>query len=141
MEIKRTINRNVAVLFFVRVFFFIILGSTYAGAQQSTAYTVKNGKMYIEMSRQIRTSRLDSFILEFELSDLGLHQFFINNKPDSLQSLGWHIERNNKQGFIISKPLGALDNIVSPADKIIFTEKRRSFAERFPPVNNGVLYG
>ncbi|HWJ91981.1 MAG TPA: glycogen-binding domain-containing protein, partial [Flavisolibacter sp.] len=141
MEIKSTIHDHVAVRFNVCILFFVMLVAGRARAQQSTAYTVKNGKMYIEMSRQIRTSALDSFITAFDLSDLGLRQFFRNNNADSLQRLGWQVERNNKQGFVISKPLAAVDNIVNPADKIIFTEKHRSFAERFPPVNNGILYG
>ncbi|MFL5811855.1 MAG: hypothetical protein ACJ749_20195, partial [Flavisolibacter sp.] len=113
MEVKSTIHGNVAVRFYVLMLLFLALSTGKLFAQQAAVYKVKNGKMYIEMSRQIGLSRLDSFILEYDLSDLGLRQFFNHNQADSLEKFGWHVEKNNKQGFVISKPLVPLDDVVS----------------------------
>ena len=119
-----------------------LLAATKLAAQSPAGtYTIKNGKMYIEVRKKSSVSNLDNFITQYNLSDIPIKQFIQNNIGDSLIKLGWTIEINNKELVIISKPIVPLDNINEPADKIIFSAKHPTFAELFPAVNNGLLYG
>lgn len=97
--------------------------------------------MYIEISKQANTAQLDNFITQYNLADIPLKQFIQTNSGDSLIKLGWKIEKNTGQALAISKAIMAFDKINDPADKIIFSEKHPTFSERFPAVNNGLLYG
>jgi hypothetical protein len=104
-------------------------------------YTVKNGRMYIEITKNSTDKDLDRFIDNFDLHELGLKTFIRKNVNDSLIKSGWNIEVNNEDICVISKPLLPVDNMSNPADKIATIEKFRTFAERFPPVNNGIVMG
>ncbi|MBC7937562.1 MAG: hypothetical protein H7Y86_19615 [Rhizobacter sp.] len=104
-------------------------------------YIIKDGKMLIELSKQLDETALDSFIAKFDLYDLDLKQFIKTASPDSLRKLGWNIEKNNRDLFVISKLLRGFDNFNNPADKIIFSEKKASFSELFPSINNTIKYG
>ena len=104
-------------------------------------YTVNDGRMYIEITKDIREGALDSFIVQFDLQDLHLKEFIRKNLKDSLEKNGWRVEKNNETGFIISKLIATFEKINNPIDRIIFTEKHPTFAERFPPTNNGIIYG
>lgn len=120
---------------------FALLLSEQAFAQPPKSCTIKDGRMYITISKKITESSLDSFITQFNLADLDLQKFVRTNNADSLRKLGWTINVDNKELWIISKMLMPLDNMVNPADRIMVTEKHPTFAERFPPVNNGIAYG
>lgn len=97
--------------------------------------------MCIEISKQIKESTLDSFVSQFNLTDLDLKYFIKTSRPDSLQKLGWTIDANDANHVIISKPLMAADVLNNPADRILFAEKQASFAARFPAVSNSIRYG
>ncbi len=102
----------------------LILLAQPARAQVSIkSYSVKNGKMFIAIGKDLHTDSLKSFIAQYELSDLDLHTFIRTGSADSLNKLGWKVEINNGEVFIISKPLFSLDNMNDPGDKIIFTHK------------------
>src|SRR5689334_17733802 len=100
MEMKRTGNWWCSV---VRVFLctclFIVFAQLLFAQQPLKNYSVKDGKMYIKISRQIKESSLDSFINQFDLDDIGLKQLIKTNKADSLQMLGWKVELNDPLGF------------------------------------------
>jgi len=115
----------------------------YIQAQSTGAtYTVKKGRMYIELGRQVSDKSLDSFIAQYDLEKLELKKFVQNNFPDSLVKQGWTLEKSNPNFLTISKPMTSLDNLNEPAEKIAFTERRlASFAELFPPVSGNVKYG
>lgn len=104
-------------------------------------YIIKDGKMLIELSKRLDDSALDSFISKFDLFDLDLKQFIKTNSPDSLLKLGWNLEKNNREEFVISKLLRGFDNFDNPADKILFSETKLSFNELFPSINNDIKYG
>src|SRR5262245_54933809 len=105
-------------------------------------YTVKKGRMYIELSKQVSEKSLDSFIAQYDLEKLELKNFIHKNFPDSLIKQGWTLEKSNPNFFTISKPMAGLDNLNNPAEKIAFTERQlASFAELFPPVSGNVTYG
>jgi len=106
------------------------------------SYIIKNGKMYIEIGRNTRGPALDTFIAKYNLSGIGLQGLIKNNQADSLEKLGWTIEnKNNGRTLVISKRLAGSDQIGSPGDRILFTEKHPTLDELFPAVNNGVVYG
>lgn len=87
-------------------------------------YTIKNGRMWIELSKHLSESSIDSFIVQFDLGELGLKTFIQTGIRDSLQKLGWQLDKNTSDYFIISKLLEGFDKIGNPAEKILFTEKK-----------------
>jgi len=123
---------------------FILLGTvtSIAVAQPPIKkYTIRNGKMYIELSKHINTLSLDSFISHYDLNDLPLKEAIRENSPALFKKLGWKLEINNTDLFVISKPLFGVSNINSPEGKIIFAEKHPTIAERFPAEKEGLFYG
>lgn len=108
---------------------------------QEKIYTIKDGKMYIQLSKKIAEAELDSFIINFELADLDLKRFLRTGIADSLVKLGWKINVNNETGIVISKSLMAIDNIINPGQKIIFSGDHPDFSAAFPAVSNAVVFG
>ncbi len=104
------------------------------------SYTIKNGKMYIALGKNLGKNALDSFVAKYDLYDLDLKNFVRTGNPDSLNKLGWKIDINNNELFIISKPLMGFDNFTDPADKILMTQKE-DFSARFPAISNQVHFG
>nr|MBP7558780.1 hypothetical protein [Chitinophagaceae bacterium] len=80
--------------------------------------------MWIELSKHLSESSLDSFIVQFDLGELGIKTFIRTGIRDSLQKLGWQLDKNTSDYFIISKVLEGFDKIGNPAEKILFTEKK-----------------
>lgn len=103
--------------------------------------SVKNGRMVIELSRNLDDTQLEKFINDFDLQELALKTFIRKNIDDSLIRLGWKVEVNDKNRIVVSKPLLPIDDIKDPGDRIRVYEKNLGFAERFPSVNNGIVMG
>jgi hypothetical protein len=131
---------NGLVRFCCCVLVFLLLGNTDMHAQ-TKSYTIKNGTMYISISKQLSESSLDSFISQFALQDLALKEFINKGFEDSLRKLGWAIASNTPLGFMLSKPLQGISSINNPADRISFTEKHPTIAEMFPAVHNSIVFG
>jgi hypothetical protein len=130
------------VRFCVCVVFLVAIAQVKIVAQPPVkTYTVRNGKMYIELSKEIHGASLDSFVAQYNLYDLPLKEAIKKNRIDSLEKLGWKLEINNRELFVISKRLFGVSNINDPADKIIFTEKHPTIKELFPAEKEGMLYG
>lgn len=114
---------------------------------QSTAqspvklYTVKQGNMYIELSKQLSEAELDRFISQYDLYNLSLKQFIKNNLQDSLKKAGWKVELNNERVCVITKPLNALEDINNPAGWMNVMDKQSAGSSRIPSINNQVIYG
>ena len=66
MKSRHTIKFLIAGLFILTAFVFV----ERASAQAVAAYSIKNGRMYIQMSKDIKEAALDSFITDNELEDL-----------------------------------------------------------------------
>ncbi|MBD0353418.1 MAG: hypothetical protein ICV65_19920, partial [Flavisolibacter sp.] len=115
MEIKRTISMLHQLVRFIWSAFLIGLPSLLWAQKPITNYTVSNGKMYIEITKDIKEAALDSFIVQFNLQDLYLKEFIKRNLADSLKKRGWKVEKNNETGFIISKPFAPFETINNPA--------------------------
>jgi hypothetical protein len=126
----------------VGLFVFALLHLSITSYSQVAAYSIKNGRMYIQVGRDIKGAALDSFITNYELEDLDLKKFIKTNKEDSLQKLGWKVEINNESFFIISKafePFGDVENnIKNTLDRILFQNKPSPL---FPATDNGITFG
>ena len=123
------------------LFLFALTIAKTAAQQPVKAYTVKDGRMFIALSKQLTDASLDSFIAQYHLNDLALKEYIRGVFLDSLEKLGWKLDLNNSQLFVISKRLDSYDNLRNPANKIMLADKEASFAERFPVVSNRVIYG
>lgn len=95
-----------------------------ASQPNARKYTIKNGKMVIELGKKLAETTLDSFIVQFDLADLDLKTFIKTGWSDSLARLGWQLDRNTQEYFVISKPLEGFNKLDNPADKILFTDKK-----------------
>ncbi len=121
----------------------IILMTAFSGnlPAQDPLYTVKNGKMYIQLRKNLPESELDRFIAQFDLYHLALKRFINKGYEDSIRMAGWDIGMNTSVGFIISKPLLSSDVITDPADRINFGSKDLPLDARFPSVSNDLVRG
>ncbi|HEX7902581.1 MAG TPA: hypothetical protein VF487_01795 [Chitinophagaceae bacterium] len=119
----------------------IMLQASVCAQPPAKVYTIKNGKMYIQLSKKLSEASVDSFISQYELQDLALKQFFNNGFEDSLKKFGWEIVMNNELGFIITKALSSFDEMKNPADRIRLMEKQAALNAEFPAVSPGVVYG
>jgi hypothetical protein len=142
MEMNRTRNRArklVRTCVAMLMLLFITAGNGMAQTPVKS-YTVKDGRMFIALGKKLQESTIDSFIVQYGLQDLGLKHFIKGMMLDSLAKLGWKVNVNNKELFVISKPLFGFDDLKNPAEKIIMAEKP-NFAEIFPAVSNLITYG
>lgn len=143
MEIKSTAHSICRLVrFCAGVLLLTVICCTEMPAQWvKNKYTIKNGRMFITLDKQLSEASLDSFITQYGLYDLPLKQVLQNNSLDSLKKKGWKIEINDNQVCVISKPLASVANINNPAGKILLTEKQPDFSEMFPVVSSQVRYG
>lgn len=119
----------------------ILLCAVHSDAQPVVKkYYVRDGRMVIELGRQITEKDLESFVHTFDLADLNLKNFFKTNNPDSLLKMGWLIEVNNKALLIISKPLFSFDVQGDPSERIMFPQPP-SKDGLFPLLNTNVRFG
>jgi hypothetical protein len=104
-------------------------------------YSIKQGRMYIEIDRTTKDSTLECFLQQYALYDLPLRQFLQTNLQDSLQKLGWKVERNSKQSVLLSKDLEAYENFNDPAERIGFIQKPFDANENLPIGYKPAVYG
>src|SRR6185436_12279359 len=143
MEMIRTRENMVSRLLYLGLVLVLLLyASANVMAQPPVqSYKVKDGKMFIVLDRRLDDAALDNFIAKYELYDLPLKEIMRGKLIDSLLRMGWFIEKGDPELLIISKKLESSGKINNAADKIIFSDKNRSIAERFPPVSQNVKYG
>lgn len=123
------------------IFVLLLISSASAAQYTQPVYSVKDGKMQIELSKQINDATLDNFISTFDLADLDLKTFMKTRSIDSLRKLGWKLEKDTRDFIVITKLLRGLDKFDNPADKIIFTQKSISNTDLFPAVASNIRYG
>ncbi|MEO6670428.1 MAG: hypothetical protein ABIN36_13180, partial [Ferruginibacter sp.] len=120
----------------VCVCFLVVIWQLRASGQAPVKiYTIKNGKMYIELSKFLGEPALDSFINQFNLTELALKQFIKANNSDSIKFHGWEIDKNENDVFAISKPLLSSSESNNPAEQLVL-----SIADRFL-VKSGIVFG
>jgi len=139
MEVKRKTYWKKTVAACVYVLLCFSFGSSAQIAINT--YTVKNGRMYIALTRPADDTALDRFIAQYNLEDLPLKQAVKKNMMDSMKKLGWKEEISNSEILVVSKALFGVNNINNPADKIIFTGRPPATSELFPVQREGLYYG
>ena len=141
MEIKGTIHIMQKLVRFCLCILIMLAASYYhevKGQPTVKHYTVKNNKMYIALGKDMSDASIDSFASQFNLGDLALKKYVRGALLDSLKILGWKVEIDNDEVFIISKPLFGLDNIDNPGNKI---QKDGTLEGRFPVISSRIKYG
>lgn len=103
-------------------------------------YTIKNGKMYVHISRNLKEPSLDSFITRFSLQELAVKEFLTTGFSDSLKKYGWEVVVNNQVGVTFTKPLEPYD-IDNPSERIRLAEKHGLAEDGFAPVSSKIPYG
>ncbi|GAA4296832.1 hypothetical protein [Nibribacter koreensis] len=105
-------------------------------------YSVRDGKMLMELSQNLPLATLDSFMVQYNLSDVALKRLFISQQDDSLKAQGWQVERDaTKQVFLISKGLAGFGSINNPADRMRMTGRQAEAHSTFEAINANVQFG
>ena len=134
MRSRFTIGKYLLVSLLVLFTSFVIVPAS----AQVAAYSIKNGRMFIQMEKGLKENAIDSFVTQFDLQDLDLKSFIKTNKADSLQKLGWNIEINNESFFIISKSFEPFGDINNTVNRMLLADKPNPL---FPATDNGVTFG
>lgn len=86
----------------------------------STLFKVKDNRMTIVLARDLRLSAVDSFIVKYNLRDIGLYMLMKTGKRDSLIQQGWQVI-SDENYYVVTKPLAGADITVYPSGKVIFS--------------------
>lgn len=116
----------------------LIMPVHWANAQ---AYRVENGKMVIEIPKNINLQLFGNFIQKFNLGDIGLSELIHKGIKDSLLLLGWQVSENTEGIFSISKPFESSSAFNNPEGKLIISMHPQGFEQRFPRVPEGLRGG
>jgi hypothetical protein len=114
-----------------------------ARAQELNSYTIKDGRMFITLNVHIDRAKLDSFIIQYDLTDLNLPHILKDSKFDKLRKQGWRIDESNGRILKMSKPLLGSSDLGNPVKRMAITEMEAhpTFAERFPYHNDDLIFG
>ena len=104
---------------------------------------VKDGKMIIELSKNISTASLENFITKHNLQNLGLRGFIEKHSTDSLHKQGWkEIDKENKELYVLSMSFSSFDRFNNPAENIMFAQKNKDeHTALFPAVSSNIIFG
>ncbi|MGZ3925198.1 MAG: hypothetical protein ACXVBJ_15610, partial [Flavisolibacter sp.] len=120
------------------LFLLFLLVFVLTSKAQVAAFSIKNGRMYIQMEKSLSTSAIDSFIKENELEDLDIKSFVKTNTTDSLEKLGWKVEVNNSSFFIISKAFEPFTDIGNTVKRMMLSDFPNP---QFLATDNGISFG
>src|SRR5689334_16822003 len=102
MEVKRIINTGRPMKGLLTAAIALLFLSATINAQPwKASYTVKNNKMFVSVGKLMKDASIDSFTLHFNLNELKLKNYLRGVSLDSLKILGWQIELNNSEVFVI----------------------------------------
>lgn len=105
------------------------------------SYTIREGRMYIRIRKDIEKPMLKTFIDKYDLGDLGLGQALNSGRMTPLTSNGWRVDLDNNRLLIISKPIGGMDQLGNPEKRMALTEDHPNSYDLFPPRNDNLVYG
>ncbi|MGZ3940067.1 MAG: hypothetical protein ACXVBK_14955 [Flavisolibacter sp.] len=120
------------------LFLLFLLVFVLTSKAQVAAFSIKNGRMFIQMDKSLSTSAIDSFIKENELEDLDIKSFVKTNTTDSLEKLGWKVEVNNSSFFIISKAFEPFTDIGNTVKRMMLSDFPNP---QFLATDNGISFG
>jgi hypothetical protein len=98
-------------------------------------YTIRDGMMLLQLSRDLSPSAIDSLKERFDLKDLPLTEFIRLNNPDSLTRLGWQIAQGSPACLILTKHLTPMEGVGGPVEKIRMAEKQSMLNALYPSMN------
>lgn len=84
-------------------------------------FKMKGNAMYLEISKKIGLSSIDSFARKYSIADIGLYELIVFGKTDSLKKNGWKIDTRDHYKYRMTKSLEAINNIRNPEGRIVFT--------------------
>jgi hypothetical protein len=108
--------------------------------QPRKIYTIKNGNMYIELSKWLSPASVDSFITQYNLEDLKLKECLFQGFSDSLIKMGWKVLNENANSIVITKPLFGADEWNTVAGRIRMAQKQDPPWD-WSPLGPSILYG
>lgn len=116
-----TLKRHIRYLAALTVLLLLFLGGA---AQPKSNWKIRNGRMEIELSKEIGQASLDSFISNFGLADIGLKSFVLKGIIDSLKKDGWSVDVSDNMRWVLSKAMGASVDLAKHNDIFIFPGKK-----------------
>jgi hypothetical protein len=72
---------------------------------QKPRYLLRGGQMQIELPVRITEAQLEQFIGQYNLKQIGLHQWRHTGKFDSLEALQWQVAKGAQGMIVLRKPL------------------------------------
>jgi hypothetical protein len=132
-----TLKQHIRHLAMLAALLLLFLGGQ---AQPAPTWKVRNGRMEIELSKEIGQASLDSFISSCGLSDIGLKSFVLKGIIDSLRKDGWSVDVSDSKKWILSKAMGAVVDLAKYNDLLVFSEKKWEDKD-LPLMNNQPLSG
>ncbi|MES2894046.1 MAG: hypothetical protein V4725_18645 [Bacteroidota bacterium] len=125
MEVNKADNINNKIFWrhLLSVMVLLFLSTNGFGQPPIKAFVVKQGKIYVTLSKNISTEVLDEFIDQYDLQELDLKTFVRTSRPDSLKKLGWSVELNNNEMIVLAKLMKAANKSPDAVDKILLAQK------------------
>ena len=117
--------------------------------QKEPSYTVREGRMYINLKKNIDKAQLDRFIDQYDLSDLDLAKLIFGHSGEEikqqlykrLRKMGWRVDTDNRQKIVLSKQMLGMSNLNDPAQIIRLTEDHPNTYDLFPAQNDDLVFG
>ena len=115
---RKYIFKSYVLLLFASVFFFSQNG--YAQPGYKKFFKVKENIMYIILSKNLPITSLDSFILAYNLRDIGLYTLVKTGKSDSIERSGWKLQLNTDD-YTLTKKIESGTDLKKSGDRMIFS--------------------
>jgi Glycogen recognition site of AMP-activated protein kinase len=108
---------------------------------REASYTIKDGRMYITLDKHIDKAKLDKFVQQYDLDDLGLPRVLSSKHFDKLVKNGWRIDLNSGARLVISKLMQGVDQLANPEKRMALAEGHPNPYDLFPAQNDDLIYG
>jgi hypothetical protein len=108
---------------------------------REASYTIRDGRMYITIDKHIDKAKLDKFVLQYDLDDLGLPRVLSSANVSKLLKQGWKIDLNNGTRLVISKLMQGVDQLANPEKRMALAEDHPNPLDLFPAQNDNLVYG
>ena len=111
-------------------------------ALPEASYTIKDGRMLITIDKHIGKMKLNKFVEQYDLSDLGLPHILFSGKVGKLRKKGWRLDLNTRRRLVLSKPILGVDQLENPEKRMALTEEDHPNSyDLFPSENDNLVYG
>src|SRR5580704_8738143 len=115
---------------------------SFAQERREPSYTIRNGRMFITIGKEIGKARLDSFVDKYDLSDLDLPKIIFGKiNTGKLERSGWRIDINDEHRLVVSKTIEGIGQLGDPEKRMALTEDHPNNYDQFPPQNDMIVYG